>query len=107
MIVYSYLLYRALCEFKEANPLLLCRDVRPEILVINYLRRIANFFRNPEIINRKIKFRKRIEFGIKEKLPKSLAGKYAKKVYQGKKEATRILDSSDIKELIDLAGKIF
>lgn len=36
-IVYSYLLYKVLSVFGEANPLLLCRDVRPEKWVIQYL----------------------------------------------------------------------
>ena len=32
-VIYSYLLYTALCKFPEARPLLLCRDVRPENLL--------------------------------------------------------------------------
>ena len=64
-IVYSYLLYKALCEFKEAKPLLLCRDVRPERFVINYFQKIAAFFKNYEISDRKIKFRKKVEFETK------------------------------------------
>ena len=63
------------------------------------------FFNNQKIINREIKFRKRIEFETKEKLPKSLAGKYAKKVYQGKLIPTKIIGNKEIEELIELIGK--
>lgn len=105
-IVYSYLLFKALCEFPEANPLLLCRDVRPERAVMHFLRKIASFLGNSFILNKEIKFRKRIEFGTKEKLPKSLAGKYAKKVYQGKIEATKILNKQEVEELIEIIGKV-
>jgi hypothetical protein len=105
-IIYSYLLYKALGEFNEANPLLLCRDVRPEKFVINYLQKIASFFKNYSVLNRKIKFRKRIEFETRDKLPKSLAGKYVRKVYQGKIKANKILDDFEIKQLIEIIGKI-
>lgn len=105
-IIYSYLLHKALCEFQEAKPLLLCRDVRPEKFVMSYFQKIAAFFKNYSISNREIKFRKRIEFKTKERLPKSLAGKYARKVYQGKLPANKILSSSEIKELIEIIGKI-
>jgi len=105
-VVYSYLLYKALCEFQEANPLLLCRDVRPEKWVMQYLQKISNFFEDRTVMNRHIKFRKRKEFGTKEKLPKSLAGKYVKKVYQGKFKPNKILNKIEIEELIDITGKI-
>src|SRR3989344_9298014 len=45
-LIYSYLLYKALCEFPEAKPLLLCRDVRPERFIEQYLRKIAYFFKD-------------------------------------------------------------
>ena len=106
VVIYSYLFYKALCDFDEANPLLLCRDVRPERFVINYLQKIASFFNNRMILNRKIKFRKTIEFDTKQKLPKSLAGKYTRKVYQGKLPATKILNKSDIDKLTDVISKI-
>lgn len=105
-IVYSYLLYKSLCEFPEANPLLLCRDVRPERAVMHFLRKIAYFLGNSSILNNKIKFRKKIEFETKEKLPESLAGKYAKKVYQGKIQPVKILNKSEVEELIEIIGKI-
>lgn len=105
-IVYSYLLYKSLCEFPEARPLLLCRDVRPERAVMNFLRKISRLLGNSPILNREIKFRKRIEFEITEKLPKSLAGKYAKKVYQGKFKPVKILDKQEIEELIEIIGKV-
>jgi len=105
-IVYSYLLYKSLSNFKEANPLLLCRDVRPERAVMHFLRRIARFLGNPSILNREIKFRKKVEFETEEKLPKSLAGKYAKKVYQGKIESVKIIDKHETGELIEIIGKI-
>ena len=98
--IYSYLLYKLLCEFPEANPLLVCRDVRPERLVMKFLIKIANLFNNRAILNREIKFRKRIEFGTEEKLPKSLAGKYVKKVYQKKIPVNKILNDGEIDELI-------
>ena len=103
-IIYSYLLYKALFEF-DAKPLLLCRDVRPEKFVTNYLQKIVSFFKNYRVLDRKIKFRKRIEFG-EEKLPKSLAGKYTRKVYQGKLPASKTLDSQEIQKLIEIIGKI-
>jgi hypothetical protein len=105
-IVYSYLLYKSLCEFSEAKPLLLCRDVRPERFVIHYLQRICNFFKRNDIFNRIIKFRKRIEFETQEKLPKSLAGRYARKVYQGKIPPNKIIDNSELEELIDIINKL-
>ena len=105
-IVYSYLLYKALCDFPEANPLLLCRDVRPEKTVMHFLRRIAYFLGNPSVLNREIKFRKRIDFETKEKLPKSLAGKYAKKVYRRKIQPTKTLNKEEIEELIEIIGKV-
>jgi len=105
-IVYSYLLYKALFIFMEANPLLLCRDVRPEKWVIQYLQKIADFFSNKKILNRKIKFRKRIEFESDGALPKSLAGRYVRKVYQGKFDANKILDKSEIDKLIEIIGKV-
>jgi len=105
-LIYSYILYKALCEFPEAKPLLLCRDVRPERFVEHYLEKVAYFFKNQQILDREIKFRKRIEFETKEKLPKSLAGKYARKVYQKKLLANKILDNNNIKELIEIIGKI-
>ena len=105
-IIYSYLLYKALCEFKEANPLLLCRDVRPEKWIIQYLQKIANFFKNKNILNRKIKFRKKILFETKEKLPKSLAGKYVRKVYQKKFKPNKILNKFEIEELSEIIRKI-
>jgi len=105
-LIYSYLLYKALCDFNEAKPLLLCRDVRPERLIISYIRKIANFFNNHETMNRKIKFRKRIEFETDEKLPKSLAGKYVRKVYQGKIKPTKILQKEDIEKIIEIISKI-
>ncbi len=106
MITYSYLLYKALCEFNEANPLLLCRDVRPERLVIHYFQRVSNFFGNKDILNKKIKFRKRAEFETENKLPKSLAGKYVRKVYQKKIKPNKILNGSEVEELLDIIGKI-
>lgn len=105
-LVYSYILYKALCEFSEAKPLLLCRDVRPERFVEQYLRKVAHFFKNTDVLNREVKFRKRIEFETKDKLPKSLAGKYARKVYQDKLPASKILSKPDIDELIEVIGKI-
>jgi len=105
-IVYCYLLYNAILEFKEANPLLICRDVRPERYVIHYLRKISNFFNNRQIMNREMKFRKRVEFETKEKLPKSLAGRYVRKVYQGKLAPSKILSNSEIDELLNLIAKI-
>lgn len=105
-LIYSYLLYNSLVEFPEANPLLICRDVRPERFVEQYLRKIAYYFKNSSVLNRKIKFRKRIEFETKKKLPKSLAGKYARKVYQGKLDASKILDKQEIEKLIEIIGKL-
>lgn len=105
-IIYSFLLYTALCSFQEAKPLLLCRDVRPERFVMSYFQKISAFFKNYSISNRQIKFRKRIEFKTRKKLPKSLAGKYVRKVYQGKLPANKTLSSSEVKELIELIGKI-
>jgi len=105
-LIYSYILYKALCEFSEAKPLLLCRDVRPERFVEHYLRKVAYFFKDTNILNREIKFRKRIEFETKDKLPKSLAGRYARKVYQGKLPASKILSNQEIDELIEIIGKI-
>ena len=105
-LIYSYLLYKALCEFQEAKSLLLCRDVRPERLVIHYLQKLSNFFKNHSIMNREIKFRKTIEFETKNKLPKSLAGKYTRKVYQGKLEPDKVLDNRDVEELINIINKI-
>ncbi|MEK6935651.1 MAG: hypothetical protein AABW67_02605 [Nanoarchaeota archaeon] len=104
-LVYSYLLYKALCYFSEANSLLLCRDVRPERFVIHYLNKIANYFNNRQILNRKIEFRKR-DNKRQEKLPKSLAGKYIRKVFQGKISPTKILDQNEFKELIEIINKI-
>ncbi|MBI2046537.1 hypothetical protein HYT26_00030 [Candidatus Pacearchaeota archaeon] len=105
-IIYSYILYKALCDFKEARPLLLCRDVRPENFVINYLRKICNFYKNNDIFNREIKFRKKTEFDVKEKLPKSMAGKYTRKVYQGKIKPDKTLSDLEIEELVNLISKI-
>ncbi len=105
-LVYSYLLYNALCEFSEAKPLLLCRDVRPERFVMHYLQKICNFFGNQKIFNRKIRFRKRTEFESKEKLPESLAGKYARKVYQKKLSASKIISKKELGQLIEIIGKI-
>ena len=93
-------------ENKEADPILLCRDVRPERFVMNYFQKISSYFNNKEILNRKIKFRKRIEFETLDKLPKSLAGKYVRKVYQGKIKPDRILAKEDIEELIEIISKI-
>ena len=104
-IIYSYILYLALCEFPEAKQLLLCRDVRPEKFVINYLQRICNLLGNKEVFNRKINFRKR-EDRKDRKLPKSLAGKYVRKVYQGKLFPNKILNNQEIEELIAIIGKI-
>lgn len=104
-IIYSYLLYQALCDLEEAKPLLLCRDVRPERFVISYLTKISNFFENNEIIRREIKFRKR-KNKQDEKLPKSLAGRYVRKVYQGKIDATRILKKEEIDEIAEIISKI-
>ncbi len=104
-IIYSYLLYTALTEFNEARPLLLCRDVRPEKFVINYLQRICNLFNNREIFNRRIVFRKRADRND-EKLPKSLADKYVRKVYQGKISASKVLDTNDIHKLIEVINKL-
>jgi len=104
-IIYSYLLYKALCAFSEANPLLLCRDVRPERLVIHYLQKISNSFKMQDIFNRNIEFRKR-EDKSKERPPKSLAGKYVRKVYQGKITPTKVLDKQEVEELIDIINKI-
>jgi len=106
VIVYSYLLYNLLLENKEADPILLCRDVRPERFVMNYLQKIASYFNNQEILNRKIKFRKKVEFDTLDKLPKSLAGKYVRKVYQGKIKPDKILNKEDIEELIEIISKI-
>jgi superfamily II DNA or RNA helicase len=63
--IYSYLLYSALCDFKEAKPLLLCRDVRPERDILRYFQKIAHHFKNKSILNRDIRFRKKIEFDTK------------------------------------------
>ena len=104
-IIYSYILYTALCKFPEARPLLLCRDVRPEKFVITYLQRICNLLENKEVFNRKIMFRKR-EDRRDKKLPKSLAGKYVRKVYQGKIPANKIIENNEIKELIDIINKL-
>lgn len=105
-IVYCYILFKALFDFKEANSLLICRDIRPERYVIYYLQRISNLFNNKEVIRREIKFRKRIEFGTKEKLPKSLAGKYVRKVYQGKLPPSKILSDEEVEELIKIIEKL-
>lgn len=105
-VIYCYLLYNALENFNQAKPLLVCRDVRPERLVIHYLQKISRYLGNKNTMNREIKFRKRIEFETKEKLPKSLAGRYVRKVYQGKLTPSKVLSSSEIGELIDLTAKI-
>lgn len=105
-VIYSYLLFKAINNFNEANPLLICRDVRPEVIVMNYLRKISEYFKNYNLFSRKIKFRKRIEFETNNKLPKSLAGKYVRKVFQGKIKPDKILDNSEIEELIELISKI-
>jgi len=104
-IIYSYLLYKALCDFAEAKPLLLCRDVRPERFVVHYLQKMSRFFARPEIFNRRIEFRKR-EDKNQDKLPKSLAGKYVRKVYQGKIKATKTTDNQDLEELTEVINKI-
>ncbi len=104
-IIYSYLLYTAINNFKEAKPLLLCRDVRPEKFVITYLQRISNLLGNKEALNRTINFRKRKDRRDK-KLPKSLAGKYVRKVYQGKIPVTNVLDNQEVNDLIDLINKL-
>lgn len=104
-LIYSYLLYKALQNFPEAKPLLLCRDVRPERWIIHYLQRICNFLKRTDIFNRKIEFRKR-EDRNQEKLPKSLAGKYVRKVYQGKIPAIKIIDDNDLEELIEVINKL-
>jgi len=57
-------------------------------------------------MNREMKFRKRVEFETKEKLPKSLAGRYVRKVYQGKLAPSKILSNSEIDELLNLIAKI-
>ncbi|MEK6819411.1 MAG: hypothetical protein AABY10_05770 [Nanoarchaeota archaeon] len=100
------MLYKSLYEFTEANPLLLCRDVRPERAVMHFLRKVANFLGNPPILNREIRFRKKVEFETNENLPKSLAGKYAKKVYRGKIKPVKTLDKNEVEELIGVIGKI-
>ena len=105
-LIYSYLLYKALCEFQEAKPLLLCRDVRPEKFVMNYFQKITAFFKNYNISERTVKFRKRVEFETRDKLPKSLAGKYARKVYQGRLPAIKTLNSEEIHELNNLISKL-
>ncbi len=105
-IIYSYLLYNLILENIDADPILLCRDVRPERFVTNYLQKIASYYNNYAILNRRIKFRKRIEFETQNKLPKSLAGKYVRKVYQGKISPNGILDKSDIENLIIVINKI-
>ena len=105
-LIYSYLFYKVLCEFPEADPLLLCRDVRPERFVIHYLQKICNFFDNKSIFNRKIRFRKRVEFEPRDKLPESLAGKYVRKVYQNKLPVSKIIDKKELEELIEIIGKI-
>ena len=104
-IVYSYLLHEALKNFDEAKPVLLCRDVRPERWVMQYLQRIANYFNNKKVMDREIGFRKR-EDKNQERLPKSLAGKYVRKVYQRKFEPNKILSGSEVEELIEIIGKI-
>jgi hypothetical protein len=106
VIIYSFLLYNALCDFPEANPLLLCRDVRPERLVIHYLQKISNFYNNKRVLDRVIKFRKRSEFESSEKLPKSLAGMYTRKVFQGKIEVTRVLEKKEVEDVIEIISKI-
>mgnify|MGYP001588453966 CR=1 FL=1 len=105
-VIYCYLLYKALENFNEANPLLLCRDVRPEILIIQYLHKIANYFGNKEILKKEIKFRKKIEFQTNEKLPESIADKYARKVFQGKLNATKILNDGELEELTMIIQKM-
>lgn len=85
---------------------MLCRDVRPEILIMNYLRKIAKFFNNKETMNREIKFRKKIEFETNDKLPKSLAGKHVRKVFKGKINPDKILDSKEIKEVMEVISKL-
>jgi hypothetical protein len=106
-LIYSYLLYKILSECPQAKLLLLCRDVRPERFVMHYLEKIANSLGNGEILKREIRFRKRIEFETIDKLPKSLAGKYVKKVYQGKVAPNKILDELEIGELIEILGRLY
>lgn len=105
-IIYSYLFYKLLCEIREANPIMLCRDVRPEKFILNYFQKIASYFNNKEFLNKKIIFRKRIEFEIRDKLPKSLAGKYVRKVYQGKIKSDKTLDKEEIEELTEIINKL-
>ncbi|OGJ20649.1 hypothetical protein A3K73_05745 [Candidatus Pacearchaeota archaeon RBG_13_36_9] len=85
---------------------MLCRDVRPEKFIINYFQKISSYLNNREFLNKKIVFRKKIEFKTKEKLPKSLAGKYVRKVYQGKIKADKTLDKGEIAELTEIISKL-
>lgn len=73
---------------------------------MSYFQKIAACFKNYSISNRKIKFRKRIEFETHKKLPKSLAGKYVRKVYQGKLPSNKTLNNAEIKELKEIISKI-
>ena len=50
--------------------------------------------------------RQSVEFDVKEKLPKSLAGKYTRKVYQGKIKPDKTLSDLEIEELVNLISKI-
>jgi hypothetical protein len=63
---------------------------------MHYLQKISNFNNDKKVLNRAIKFRKRTEFESTEKLPKSLAGKYARKVFQKKIEPTKVLNKQEI-----------
>jgi|GEM_PF-3313088 len=106
VITYSYLLFKALCDFSEANPILICRDVRPEGWIIQFLQRIANNYRNNQTMSRVIKFRKTSEFETDKELPESLAGKYVRKVYQGKIPPTKVINKQELDELINLINKL-
>ena len=75
-------------------------------MITHYLQKIFNFFENKDILNKKIKFRKRTEFETENKLPKSLAGRYVRKVYQKKIKPNKILDKFEVKELLEIIGKI-
>ena len=104
-LIYSYLLYNAIAEFPEANPLLLCRDVRPEHNVMQYWQKICSYYKNQKVRNRVIKFRKR-EDRRDEKLPKSLAGRYVRKVFQGNLSPNKTISKEELEELINLISKL-
>ena len=98
-LIFAYLIFKILSESKgEKEKVYICPDHRPTREVHHYIQKLSKFNGYPNLTEEKdIDFINRNKFNVPKSNP---AHKFAKKVYQGKKNAKIAADFEELESLI-------